>query len=178
MIIRFCRLTQCWKRCLQALTHNDPHEWHLLASFLDFQSISILRCRQQWLVSVHFSGYWQEKYSICFWFSLMQRCILVFWSFAASLTDITHHWGGGHPRAFEVWCLRCECPPLNTIIWEYIQYFLSSRVNLSNDNWPPIDFLTIQNIHMYFHLPFCLQARIFLNLPLALLVLWLFLWKK
>ena len=48
--------------------------------------------------------------------------------------------------------------------------FLSSRVNLSNDNWPPFHFLTIQNIHMYFHLPFCLQERIFLKLPLALFV--------
>ena len=29
MIIRFCRLIQYGKHCLQALTHNDPQEWHL-----------------------------------------------------------------------------------------------------------------------------------------------------
>lgn len=160
-----------WRHCLQT--------WKKLASFLKCPSISILGCRQQWQVSVHFSGYWQEKYSISFWFWLMQRHILVIWSFAAPLKQILLiiNWVGGVLGRLrcDVWGVKVPTKYNNMGMHTV---FLSSRVNLSNGIWPLINFFTTQNIHMYFHVPFCLQARIFLNLPLALFVFWLFLWKN
>ena len=39
---------------------------------------TILGCKQQRKASVHFSGHWQQDYSIILWFSLMQGCVLVF----------------------------------------------------------------------------------------------------